>query len=286
MSKSMRILLPTDFSENAWHAINYAIYLFEQTACTFYVIHAHQVSPSALISTINKERDTRLHEITQDETKLKLYKTLEHLKRINKVADHKFEAVLESESLLNTVGRSVVDKDIDFICMGTQGASGLKEIFLGSNTVNIIKNINFCPLIAVPQSFLFSRPDKIVFATDFKHSYLPEELKPLIQIAKLWDAHISVIHISDAEPLTNEQTESKKLLTGLLSGISHSIEEIEYHPEINYRINEWVEMNNAKMVSMINSKHGFFRSLLRERVIKKIAFRTHVPFLVLPEAIS
>ena len=80
----MRVLLPTDFSENAWHAIKYAIYLFENTTCTFYVMHAHQVSPSALISTINKERDTRLHEITQDEVGFKLHKLVGQLTKINK----------------------------------------------------------------------------------------------------------------------------------------------------------------------------------------------------------
>ena len=125
----MKLLLPTDFSENAWHAINYAVFLFENTACTFYVLHAHQASPSGLVSTINKERDTRLHEITLDESREKLYKIVGQLKKINKVKDHSFEAVLESEALLNAVGRNVIDLDIDYICMGTQGASGFKEIF-------------------------------------------------------------------------------------------------------------------------------------------------------------
>lgn len=281
----MRILLPTDFSKNAWHAINYAVYLFENMRCTYYVMHAHQVSPSALISTINRERDTRLHEITQDEVEVKLHKLVGQLIKINKNANHSYEAILESDSLLNAVGRNVIDKDVDYICMGTQGASGLKEIFLGSNTVNIIKHINFCPVIAVPESYQFSRPDNIVFATDYKHTYQKIELDPLFDIIELWKSTLHVIHMKEEETLDEEQLKLKSLLKKLLLDISVQIEEVAYHPNIAFRINEWIDRNKVNMAAMMNSSHGFFRRLLHGPVIKKVAFKTHVPFLVLPEAI-
>ena len=280
----MRVLLPTDFSENAWHAINYATYLFEQVACKFYVLHAHQVSPSALISTINKERDTRLHEITHDEATFKLHKLVGTLEKLNKVKNHSYEAVLSSESLISAVGRSVIDLDIDFICMGTQGASGFREIFLGSNTVKIIKHIDFCPIIAVPQDFDFARPDKIAFATDYKHLYQKIELEPLLSIVDLWSSSVNVIHVNTGEPLDQEQLKLRKLLEGLLGKISYTLEEIEYHPTTAYKINYWVEEQGANMLAMINGVHGFFRRLLTEPIIKKVAFKCNVPFLIIPEA--
>ena len=199
--------------------------------------------------------------------------------------NHSYEAVLESDSLLNAVGRNVIDKDVDYICMGTQGASGLKEIFLGSNTVNIIKNINFCPVMAVPESYQFSRPENIVFATDYKHLYQKNELAPLIDIIELWKSTLHVIHMTAEESLDKEQLELKGLLKRLIKDISFRIEEVEYHPNIALRINDWTDRNKVNMVAMINSSHGFFRRLLHEPVIKKVAFKTHVPFLVLPEAI-
>ncbi|MGB5238272.1 MAG: universal stress protein [Flavobacteriaceae bacterium] len=280
----MRVLLPTDFSENAWHAIQYAIYLFENIPCSFYILHAHQPAPSGLVSTINKERDTRFHQITQDEVEVKLQKIVGHLKSINKVTDHSFEAILESDSLLNTIGRNIIDKDIDFICMGTQGASGMKEIFMGSNTVSVLKSINFCPLLAIPGSFDFTKPSQIVFATDYKHLYQKVELEPMISLANIWNSTIRVIHMPGEAALTKENEEIKKLLARLLKGVSHSFEIIEYHPMIAYRINEWADENKSDLLVMINSQHGFFRRLLREPVIKKVAFKTHIPFLVLPEA--
>ena len=279
----MRVLLPTDFSENAWHAISYATYLFERTACKFYVLHAHQVSPSALISTINKERDTRLHEITQDEATYKLHKLVGRLEKLNKVKNHEYEAVLDSESLLNAIGKTVIDKDVDYICMGTQGASGMKEIFLGSNTVKVIKHIDFCPIIAVPQDYSFANPDRIAFATDYKHLYQKIELEPLLDIVKLWSSHLSVVHMNSGQPLEKEEENIKGLLEKLLDGVEFGMEEIEYHPTTSFRINQWVEDHGAQIIAMINSSHSYIRRLVTEPIIKKIAFKTHVPFLLLPE---
>lgn len=280
----MRVLLPTDFSENSWHAIRYAVYLFDNITCEFYVLHAHQSAPSGLVSTINKERDTRWHQITQDEVAQKLYKMVSHLKTIDKTAGHSFEAILESDSLLNAIGRQIIDRDIDFICMGTQGASGLKEIFMGSNTVSVLKNINFCPLLAIPGSYDFTRLSQIAFATDYKHLYQKVELEPMISIATMWDVAIRVIHMQGEEGLAKESKEIQSLLRRLLEGVSHSFEVLDYHPMLSYRINEWNDGHKADLLSMINSRHGFFGRLLREPVIKKVAFTTHIPFLVLPEA--
>lgn len=282
----MRILLPTDYSENSWQAIQYAIYLFERTEATFYVMHAHQSGPSALVSTINKERDTRLHQITQDEAVGKLYKLVAQLKKINKLKDHHYEPILESESLIQAVGRHVIDKDVDYIVMGTQGASGLKEVFLGSNTVRIIKNINFCPLLAVPQEYSFSQPRTIAFATDYKHEFLKIEMEPLLEIAKLWDARLRIIHMRTDEALDEDQRKLQELLFTQIGSIEYTNEELDYHPTLAYRINEWAMDHNVNMLAMFNTSYGFFRKLLREPVLKKIAFKTQMPFLVLPEAIS
>ena len=279
----IRIVLPTDFSKNAWHAIKYATFLFEQSPCTFIIIHAHQVSPSGLISAINKERETRLHEITAKESERKLNKIVNHLNKINKIPEHQFEGVMVADSLLNAIGREVIDKDADYIIMGTQGATGLSEIFMGSNTVSVIKNINFCPVIAVPNSYDFSAFNEILFAANFKHLYQRVELQPLMDLAKLRKARVNVIHINVEKELNKEQLELKKLLRNLLGEKDSIFEEFDYHPDIALKINHLTEKKNAGLIAMINSQHSFFKGLTHIPVVKKVAFKTKIPFLVLPE---
>ncbi|MCE2613000.1 universal stress protein [Flavobacteriaceae bacterium D16] len=279
----MRILLPTDFSKNAWQAIEYALFLFEKIPCQFYVLHAHQVSPSGLVSTINKERDTRLFEITLLEAQEKLNKIINHLNSINKVPGRQFVGLLEPDSLLNAIGRHIIDQDIDYVFMGTQGATGMKEVFLGSNTVRLIRNIENCPVMVVPEQFEFGSYNEILFATDFKHHYKKVEIQPLLEIAKIIRSSIIITHIAMEEALDEEQKQLRKLLGRLLEGVDIRYADIAYYPDIASRIQEWSRDVQVGMITMINCKHGFFSRLLREPVVKRIAFHTEVPFLVLPE---
>jgi hypothetical protein len=41
------ILIPTDFSENAWNAIVYAASLFKKNECSFYLIHVNPIDPNS-----------------------------------------------------------------------------------------------------------------------------------------------------------------------------------------------------------------------------------------------
>lgn len=86
------------------------------------------------------------------------------------------------------------------------------------------------------------------------------------------------------ESLDNEEIMLKKLLENMLASISYTMEEIEYHPTTAYKINQWVEENGANLMAMINSDQSFFRKLLGEPIIKKVAFKTQIPFMVLPMA--
>ncbi|MDX1315141.1 MAG: universal stress protein, partial [Eudoraea sp.] len=232
---------------------------------------------------INKERDTRLFEITLLEGQEKLNKIVNHLNAINKIPGHVFKGILEADSLLNAIGRHIIDEDIDFVFMGTQGASGIKEVFLGSNTVRLIRNIKNCPVMVVPEQFEIGAYNEILFATDFKHHYKKIELKPLLDIAEITGSAVVVTHIAMEETLDQEQQQLRKLLNGLLEEVDLRYEDIAYYPNIASRIQEWSRQEHMGMIAMINSRHGFFSTLLREPVVKRIAFHTEVPFLVLPE---
>ena len=38
------ILLPTDFSENSWNAIEYTLNLFQKNICNFYLLHVNRLN--------------------------------------------------------------------------------------------------------------------------------------------------------------------------------------------------------------------------------------------------
>lgn len=279
-----KILLPTDFSTNALNAINYAIYLFEKEECTFYILHTVQIGSSRYSSSFNKGRNTTLYTITMEEAEQSMNALKETLEGKKKNSLHTFVAIVQTDTLLDSIGKNLVNKDIGYIFMGTKGASGVKSIFLGSNTVNVIKNITFCPLVAVPEAYSCEIPGEILFATDFKHEYSKMELEPMITLAKLWNSKIVVVYFGLTDALDKSQQKAKELLNNQLLDLSYSMAQGYADISVADAINEFAAKNKAiGMVAMMNRKHGFFEKLTREAIIKNVAFSSEIPLFIYPK---
>jgi nucleotide-binding universal stress UspA family protein len=281
--RSKHILLPTDFSVNAKNAINYATHLFEKEECIFYVLNSFEVGASGLSSTMGKAKNTRLYRALKEESERNLNALLKELISKNKNRLHEFKGLCIGDSLLNALGKTFLDNNGNYIFMGTKGSSAVKEVFMGSNTVSVIKNLDFCPIVAVPENYHFEIPELLVFATNFEHAYAKAELNPLIGLAKLWDSEITVLHVDTGKKLSQQQETSKNLLIKRLEGIPYKFVEVKGESKISDAIKSYTAKNEkVHMIAMVNYWHSFFERLTRENVINRIAFSTEVPFLVLP----
>lgn len=264
-----KILLPTDFSTNARKAIDYAIALFEKENCTFYILNAYYNAPSASGNKFDAQKN--------------LDQLIKELEDTSENRHHSFQGIVEVETPLNAINITAINNGIELIVMGTKGASGLRTVFLGSNTAYVIRHIENCPILAVPESYGYDQPQKIVFANDFKQEVLDRELKPLIEIAKLWDSELVVVHIEAEKELTKEQKVNKALLHDSFKSIKYRFVDETKDSSVSATIQRLEkEHKSIGIVAMLKNKHGFVEGLLRESVIRNVAFTTEVPFLVLP----
>ena len=162
-------------------------------------------------------------------------------------------------------------------------SSAVKEVFMGSSTIKVIKNFNYCPIVAVPASYAFNLPKKIAFATNFEHTYTTIELVPLISIAQLYNSEIIIVHVDKGIGLSTEQENCKKLLNKRLNGLRYRFEEVNGANRISEAIMDYASKTNTiELIGMINYWHSFFEKLTKENVIKRLAFHTEVPFLIFP----
>jgi len=281
--KKKRIILPTDFSKNAWNAIAYALTVFKNVPCDFFILNSYQVGASGLSNKMAGANDTRLYNLIKEQSERGLNRELEKIKSFDKNPEHTFVTKSIMDTLVNAIGKTVYKEEIDYIIMGTKGASGLKEVFMGSNTYKIIKEMDFCPVIAVPDDYQpDGKLDSILLATGYEHLFENYELKPLVGIAENFNAKLWIAHVGSLEELTSEQKKSKKALEKRLKSINYEFVEVEKEVSVNNTIQELVnEDRDIDMVAMINQDHSFFERLTRESVIKKVTFNTTVPFLVI-----
>lgn len=273
------ILLPTDFSENSLNAIRYAINLYKEEECKFYVLHVYLpviYDPQLLIL---EQADYMLEEVYKKNAEKKLDKVI---KKVEKLAgeNHSFEKLTSFNMLIPAMEEIVTEKGIYMVVMGTKGATGAREILWGSNTVHALKSLR-CPLILVPQNYSFKEPKHILLPTDFHFNYPLGILKIVKDICSNYQSKIHILHVLMNNNVDYEISNSKKLLAQELKNSKHEFYTIEGRSLVK-AILEFEDVFDIDLLVMVNNKHSFFRNLLFSSPVSKIGFRTENPFLVLP----
>lgn len=279
-----RILLPTDFSANAWNATKYAISLYKDVESIFYVLNTYTptISYSRFMATAVPGK------ACEDVVKCNSETGLKHLlERINKEysnVKHKFVPISSFSLLVDEVKNLIESKKIDLVITGTKGATGLEEVFMGSNTVRIIKSVKNCPVLAIPQHFKFKSPSEIAFATDFNRFYTSSELEPLLEMAKSFKASIRIVHIQyEIKSLTEVQQFNLNMLRKYLNGVEHYVHTISELNSISKTLEVFANELGIHLLAMLNYQHSYMEKMTREPVIKQVAFHTQIPLLVVPE---
>jgi nucleotide-binding universal stress UspA family protein len=271
------ILIPTDFSDNAWNAIVYALKLYANEVCTFYFLHAWSAT------SINTRTYITTHFVQAlEEDSLKQLTELKDMAERSDInSNHSFDIILSKDSLHKAIEKTVKKHKIDIVIMGTKGATKAKEIFFGSNTVDIIKRMKLCPILVVPDEFDFVEPKQIAFPTDFIR-FFGEELEPIKEMADLYDSRIRIVHITKENNLSKIQDYNLSMLKVYLENNPHSFHWMPDYANKTQEINDFIEELDINMLAMINYEHSFIEKIVNEPVVKKIGFSPTVPFLVIP----
>ena len=271
------ILLPTDFSDNAWSAAVYALNLYANEPCTFYFSHAWTFLNSGVRMRIS-ESDI---EPLKVEAKEKLVAITDRAKTESKNVDHKFETIFDFGSLMDSIKFAIKTHNISLIIMGTKGATGAQEFLFGSNTVTVINEIRLCPILLVPANLEFAKPSHILFPTDFNRHF-GEELKSIKQLANLYNSKIDILNINKKDALTETQTANMEMLKIYFKDYDHHFNQMPNSGKKEQSITGFITEHNINILTMINYKHSFIEKLTKEPIIKKMGFRAIIPFLVIP----
>jgi nucleotide-binding universal stress UspA family protein len=278
------ILIPTDFSENSWNATRYALELYKKEECTFHLLNTYTpaIANSRFMAS-NLYADPK-----DDGAHTYSVNGLKHLlSRITKLyggAHYRFKTISSFNLLIDEVKEVVETEGIDLIVTGTKGATGLADVFMGSNTVRIIKSIKNSPVLAVPNHFKFKKPSEIAFATDFNRFYTTSELKPLIEMAMAFDAVVRIVHVQyEIKALTELQQFNLNMLRKYLMGVEHYVHTVSELNSVSKTLEIFAEELEIHLLAMLNYQHSYMERLTREPIVKRLVFNTEIPMLIIPE---
>lgn len=276
------ILMPTDFSDNSWNAIRYALSMFKDTECTFYLLNVNIIPSYTGAKSSVRASQEKLRKNILKQSEVELQELLKRTEKLLPNSKHQFITNTVYGSFVDTLKRVVVNQKIELIVMGTKGASGLKKIIMGSNTAAVISKVD-CPLLAVPENTTSEKPKEIAFATDFKVAYNHKILDTLTEVVTLNKAALRILNVLEKDAaLDDQQTMNKKYLSDYLKDVEHSFHTLT-SAEVDEAVQCFVESRDIDMIAMVAKDRSFLQKILIKPTVKNISYHIDIPFLVLRE---
>jgi len=272
------ILIPTDFSNDAYNALFHAVQFMKGEKCTFHILNVFNGFTPLQGRTPGKG----IAEQREDES-LEGLKSVSHRIRFeDKNPDHTFKTISRRGNLADIVSKVVVEKDIDLVVMGNTGRSEIDAIFMGSSALDTIDKVKKCPVLTIPKEIDFETPRDIAFVTDYRRPYDAGLLHPFLFIAKRSMAKIRIMHIDEQEVLDKYQSINRRILLKYLTPFEPTQHWVPLFKSKATTINLFLEELEIDLLAMVNYEHSFLERMTREPVIKRVGFDNNIPFLVIP----
>ncbi|MCB0462177.1 MAG: universal stress protein [Flavobacteriaceae bacterium] len=274
-----KILVPTDFSDNAMNALKYALELFKYERSEFFIMHAYQDEIYTDTSLLESEPLDKVTKIIRDKSQVQLEKTLKKINEISPNPRHTYHIISANNMLMDEADKIVDDENIDIIVMGTRGKTDDRKLTFGSHTLQILKYVQ-CPVLAILAGYKYTQPKHILFPTDYMIPYKRRELKLLCEMAFSYRAIIDLLYISNSKKLSLRQEDNQKFIKETLSKNSINFKTIK-GKSISNAIYKYIRENKIDMLVLVNTRQSFLESILFQSTIDKISLHIDIPFLTL-----
>ncbi|WP_344925416.1 universal stress protein [Aquimarina addita] len=273
------ILLPTDFSKNSRNAISYAMELFKNELCTFYVLNVQKATGYTTDDLIVSPANRSIHQTVTSQSKEKLKMVIEALEKETIGENYSFHPLTDYDVFTDAIKQTVTSKNIDLIVMGTNGATGAKEVIFGSNTVNVIRYVE-CPILVIPQEYVFATPKKILYTLDDNDHFSTEGIIPLTDLLIKFKASLKILKIKEDDTITVSEFDDKKQMNHFFKDVNHTFHMITNVP-ITLAIDSFVQIMGVDLNALYVHKETFLDRFFQRSDTSKLSYGTRVPLLIL-----
>jgi len=265
------ILLPTDFSNNALMATQFAVEHLGEENTQYHFIYVYNLprgGTSGLFYLLDELKK-------QGENDMESYLT-EIKKQISSLNDsncHSFVQQGDFEDVCNAVAKEI---DAACIVVGTKGSGGIKEVLVGSNTLRLMKSLSR-PLFAVPDEYQNYPLKELIVSYDGK-PLTDEVAQEIIMLTKEFNLPLNLLHVRTEQ---DEQAMDLSTLNAHFEGINFSFTESRGE-NFEDGLQKGLENKQALLI-LIRHKQSFWESLFNISDSRNAVMHTHLPMFILAE---
>ena len=274
-----KILFPTDFSEIANNAFVHALGLARLVQGELILLHTYelpivenQFAPMNYQSVFDSLELANLDKFKDEVPKLR------QIAEENNFADIKMSHMLMDGDLIFNIKEIIKKEPIDFVVMGTSGAVGWKETFVGTTTGEAIASLSV-PVLSIPKDAKYSKISTIGFTTRFREKD-KNALWQVIKIAKAANASVKCLYVKTSTSDNDEATFNNWKEIFKSEPVTFFILPDE---DIKETISDFITNQGIDVLAMLTYKRGFFESLFTTGFTEKISYNSEIPVLALHE---
>lgn len=201
-----RILVPVDFSQEAESAARVAASIARKTGSEIFLVHMLELPVTTIdpaeMNTISSEPQI-IYFMKLAHEKFDKFKNLPFFDGLRVIESIQFQHAFSG--IINESEKN----NIDLIVMGSQGASGLQEMFIGSNTEKVVRRSKV-PVLVIKKGVEKFEVKNFIFASDFNKES-KSTFHRVVDFANLFDAKIHLLYINTIHNFNTTKNIEKRI---------------------------------------------------------------------------
>lgn len=246
-----KIIVPVDFSTYSENALKTAAYIAKKQHAAILAVHMLELSNAIIIQSESHSQEEAAFYFKLTEKKFYDFLDKDYLEGIV------VTPIIKHYKIFNELNQLAKEEKADLIVMGSKGTTGLKELFVGSNTEKVVRNSSV-PVLVVKEVPVLSDFDKAVFACDFSK----DDIKPYQKAKKILDAlgcELQLLHVNTPYgkfKTTRQQQEKISKFLMESDGNRNGLNDVAYVSDFTVEegILEYANLNGIDLIVM--ATHG------------------------------
>jgi nucleotide-binding universal stress UspA family protein len=201
-----RILVPIDFSKEAENAARVAAHIARKTDSEIFLVHMLELP----VTTVDPAEMNAISSEPQIIYFMKLAR--EKFQKFISLPFFKGLKVVESVQFQHAFSGIIAESEknnIDLIVMGSQGASGLQEMFIGSNTEKVVRRSSI-PVLVIKKEVDQFEVNDLIFASDFNKES-KTTFQRVVNFANLFDSKVHLLYINTIHNFNTTKNIEKRM---------------------------------------------------------------------------
>lgn len=250
-----KIIVPIDFSKHSEYALETAAVLAKKNNSELLVLHMLELSNAILTRDGNSIQTETVFFLKLAEKKFKEFLDKPFLEGI------KVTTIVKHFKVFSEVSEVAKEHNVDLIVMGSHGSSGLKEIFVGSNTEKVVRHSNI-PVLVVKHHPILTNFDSVVFACDFSEEVIGAYTKAVKMLSNL-GIKIYLLHVNLPSEKFRSSTEIEQKVVSFFEkaeGNLNKMNEVVYVSDYSVEegILKYSNLIGADLIAVVtHGKKGF-----------------------------